>query len=384
MLMSFSPCTRWCLISALCFLAGCVNSKVRYKDLLMPLSRMGVSANRLEAFPAFLLYPDSKAVPSGGRLILETSPEPTVFESDHAGQVMIPVTSALLRNNPPARFEPKGVNLVLRFSAKLDGNKVKSVQIFSPSGMKVKGDSRVAVFHEGGQENLASEVRSELLRARGVIKTMLGLEPLRWAVILETRRKEMNVLYLTVPAAGYDSSWRCFKEEWESGDFMSVNPHKWTESVLISAIALYDDPQNRFIGDGLAELVTWRISGLPKDYLQRLSPAQIGDQKTVDLLSAFRTIPDEILHLRKIGHGMEKHGFPPGYALSFAFWHELYEKHGSTLITRFVEKMRRHPSASAEDAIAILVELTGDKKLGDRIRFANVAAARSRIQRLLP
>lgn len=354
----------------------------------MPLSRMGVPANRLEEFPVFLVHADTKAAAPGIRLILDTSPEPTVFVSDDTGQIMIPVEPALLRKNPRVRIEPNGdtngVNLVMTVSGKLDGRSVKSVQVRSPSGLKKIGDSRVAVFYEDGNEALAREVQSELIRARGVIKSVLGLEPKRWAVILETNRKEKNMLYLTVPAVSYDSSWRCFKEDWESGQFMDYNPHEWTESTITSAFNLYDDPRNRFIGDGLAEFVTWKVSGLPKDYIDRLSPAQIGDRETVDLLSVFQAVSGKFFHRRRFDHAFEKLLFSPGYALSFAFWHQLYEEHGSTLTVTFVERLARHPSPSAEDAIAILVQLTGNKDIGARIRLANVEAARSRIKRLTP
>ena len=348
----------------------------------MPLTRMGVPADRLEQFPVFLTHTDTDQPARGAKLIVETSPEPSVFESSHTGQVLVPVDSALLRQNPSVRVEPEGVSLVMRASAKLDGGRAKSVELRSASDLDKIGDSRVAVFYDEGDKALALEVRSELIRTRGVIKSVLGLEPKRWAVILETIRKEANVLYLTVPAAGYDSSWMCFKEDFESGEFMDFNPHEWTESTVTSALELYDDPRNRFIGDGLAEFVTWKANGLPKDYIERLSPAQIGDRETVDLLSAFQALPGKFLHRRRIDRLPAKLLYSPGYALSFAFWHELYEKHGSRLIPTFVEHMARQRPASAEDAIEILVELTGDETVGDRVRSADVAAARSRIERL--
>ncbi len=384
MLMCFTQGPKFLVLAACGILAGCAASEYHYKDLFLPLSRMGVSPNRLEVFPVFLVHSDTKVAAPGARLIVDTSPEPTVFESDGAGQVMVPIDSALLWKNPPIRIEPKGVNLVVRISGKQTGRDVRSVQVRAAADLKKIGDSRVAVFHDDGDVALAREVQTELIRARGVIKSFLGLEPMRWAVILETNRKERDVLYLTVPAAGYESCWRCFKEDWESGAFMDINPHEWTESTLTSAFGLYDDPRNRFIGDGLAEFVTWKVHGLPKDYIERLAPAQIGDRETVDLLSEFQVIPWKFTQRSRFGRVPEKVSFSPGYALSFAFWHALYEEHGSALCSTFVEKLARKPSASAEAAIAILVELTGDKTVGDRIRYANVEAARLRIKRLTP
>jgi hypothetical protein len=382
--MNLVPGTRLLVISAIGFLAGCATSEVHYRDLFMPLNRLGVKASQLEELPVFLVQADTKEAADDARLILDTSPEPTVLETDPAGQVMIPVDSALLRNNPPVRIEPQGVNLVLAFSGKFEGRDARSVQVRSASGLKKTGDSRVAVFHEKGDEALARAVRAALIRTRGEIQSILHLEPRRWAVILETDREEKNVLYLTVPAAGYDSTWRCFREEWENGDFMDVNPHEWAETTLTSAIRLYDDPRNRFIGDGLAEFVTWKVSGLPRDYIERLSPAEIGDRETVDLLSAFQVVPGKFLLQGRLDRIPAKHAYIPGYALSFAFWHELYEEHGPTLIPAFVERLAQQPTAGADEAIAILVALTGDQAIGDRIRQANVEAARSRIRRLTP
>lgn len=380
--MRFSRAGRFLVFFACGWLAGCAAPDVRYKDLLAPLGRMGAPAHRLEEFPVFLVGSGTKSPVPGAKLIIDSSPEPMVLESDGAGQVMMPVDAALLRRNPPVRVEPDGVTLVMRYSGKFSGNRIRSVQIRSASGLAMAGDSRVAVFHEDGDEALAREVLAALMRSRDAVKSVLGLEPKRWAVILEPGAMEKNVLYLTVPAAGYESAWSCFREDWESGDFMDVNPHEWAESTLVSALELYFDPRNRFIGDGLAELVVWKVNGLPEDYAGRLSRGELGNRETVDLLSAFQAVPGRYLHRRGLQRGIAKHGFSPGYALSFAFWHELQEKHGPSITSAFVREMARRPSPSAEDAIAVLVQLTGDPGIGNRIRFADVEAARSRIQGL--
>lgn len=365
-------------------MAGCAPSQNRYRDFMV-LPQFGVTPKQLEALPMFLVHADTDAPAPDARMILETKPEPRVLQSDRTGQVMFPLEASLLKQNPPIRIEPNGtgdrLKLMARFSAKFEGSEIRSVRVRSAADLKRLGDSRVAVFHQQRDAALARKVRVDLIRARGVIRSVLGLEPVRWAVILETQGQEENVLYLTVPFAGYHC-WRCFRDEWESGEFMDVNPHEWAESTLVDTLDLYDDPRTRFIGDGLAEFVVWKVNGLPKDYGDRLSPAQVGGRETVDLLSAFQAIPGRFVQRGKIDRIPTKLLFSAGYALSFAFWHELHEQHGPELTSAFVERLRQKPSRSAEDAIAILAELTGDRGIGDRIRSANVEAARQRIKRL--
>jgi len=383
------PPTLLALTTAL-LLAGCATPQGRYRDLFLPLTRMGVSPDQLQAFPAYLVQPDSHTPAPHTRLVLDTAPQPILLESDAAGQILIPIRRDLLRENPPVRIQPnghpKGVNLVLKVSATLDGAKPQSVQVRAPTDLNKTGDAHCAVFHQPGDEALARRIHSALVRTRRTVHTVLGLQPQRWSVLLETQPQQKDVLYLTVPAPGYDQTWRCFKEEWHSGHFMDTNPHEWTESTLVAALDLYADPRNRFIGDGLAEYVTWKVNGLPKDYLDRLSPAQLGDRQTVDLLTAFQAIPGKFYDRRKIHRGIEKHGFSPGYALAFAFWHQLVEEHGPQLPAAFIHRLTHHSShsPSAEDALAHLIDLTGNAHLPDRLRHADIAAARTRLQRLIP
>lgn len=380
-LISFSLLAAW-----VGMVAGCATTGgYRYRDLFLLLDRMEVPADRLEALPVFLVEADSGEPARGARVVVETEPEPLVLAGDEAGEVLIPVEAALRRRNPPIRIEPAEakVRLVVTLSGKLSGREIEAVEVRTAAGKQRLGDSRVAVYHGNGETVLAREVRAGLIRSRQVVRSITGLEPLRWAVVIESAPKRPNVLYLTVPPPGQESAWICFREEWESGDFLDVNPHEWAEATLTSALGLYDDPRNRFIGDGLAELVAWKVNGLPEDYGDRLSTEWVGDGAAVDLLTAFQVVPGRVFHRRRIERGLEKHGYVPGYALAFAFWHELYEAHGAGLTRAYVAELARQPSVRAEEAIAILARLTGDASVEQRIRAANVAEARRRIERLI-
>lgn len=365
---------------------GCATSDgYRYRDLFILLDRMEVRPDRLEALPVSLIDAETGEPARGARLIVDTEPAPRVLPGDASGQVLIPVEPGLRRENPPIRIEPPEarVRLVATLSGSLSGREIASVSVRSAAGRRRMGDAQVAVFYGAGETALARKVRAGLIRSRAVVRSITGLEPPRWAVLIEPGPREANVLYLTVPPPGYESGWLCFREEWDSGDFLDVNPHEWAEATLTSAFGLYDDPRNRFIGDGLAELVAWRVNGLPPDYGDRLSPEQVGDRETVDLLSAFQVVPGRVFHRRRIERGLAKHGYVPGYALAFAFWHELYEAHGPGLTAAYVRELSRRPQVKAEEAIAILARLTGDETVGERIRAASVAAARLRIAGLI-
>lgn len=352
---------------------------------------MKVPIDELEAFPLFLVDPKTDQPASGARLIVETEPEELVLEADRVGQVLIPVRSELFLENPSIRIEPEGVNFLVRLSGGLMVQssekprfRIDSVELLSSHEMNKLGDARVAVFYVEVDSALAREILPELRRTRGVVKTTLGLEPRSWAVMVGGEQQEPGVFYLTVPAPGYDSTWSCFREEWKRGQFLDVNVHEWVETTLTSRLAtLYDDPRNRFIGDGLAELVAWRACGLRDNYGDSLSPALLGNRETVDLLADFRVMSGKAFHHRKFEREVEKHGFVPGYALSFAFWHELIENHGADLPSRFVQQIAKKPRVRADEAIAVLEELTGDDTIRNRVRSADVEAARSRIARLV-
>lgn len=345
---------------------------------------MGVEAEQVEKFPVHLHDADTGDPLSDARLVIGTEPETLVLETDQLGQVLIETDSKLLEENPIVRIEPnERAVLKSNISGSLRGHTMKSVQLHSASDLKKLGDSRSAVFYPSKDLRLAREVNAQLLRCREGIESNLGLEPIRLSVILGPETQESHVMYLTATAPGYEVTWLCFRKKWDSGEFMQTIAHEWTESTLIAHLSLYDDPRNRFIGDGLAELVQWKLYGHPQDYGERISPDQVGDHETVDLLSAFQAIPGKIFYRRKFDRGIAKHGYAPGYALAFAYWHELTEKHGATLPRRFVKKMSGKKSVTNEEAIEILSQLTGDKTIESQVRAVNVEDARMRIAHLV-
>ncbi len=340
---------------------------------------MNVSASVLKEFPVALVDRQTGKPATNGQLILETKPQPIVLRSNSAGQVMVPVRQDLLTVNPIMRAEPPGIDTVVSLTATIHGQ-IEEVEVSSALDLQQIGDERVAVFSQPKDAALAKKVLRELMRARTEVRNLLGLEPERWAVIVGPKR-ERDVLYMTVPASGYDSTWMCFREEWESGEFMRTNVHEWVESTIESRLSLYQDPRNRFIGDGLAEYASWRLYGLGSDYQNRLAPALVPQAK-VDLLSAFQAVPGSAFHRRKFDRGIAKHGYSPGYALAFVFWHDLIKRNGNRMPARFVATLAQFRPVTAERAIASLEALTGEDNIEAQLRNMDVARARATIQRL--
>tara|TARA_R110002096_G_scaffold147671_29_gene307913 strand:+ start:5652 stop:6677 length:1026 start_codon:yes stop_codon:yes gene_type:complete len=340
---------------------------------------MNVSASVLNEFPISLVDRQTGKPATNARLILDTKPEPIVLRSDSSGQVMVPVTRDLLAVNPVMRAEPAGIDTVVSLTATIHGQ-IEDVEVSSALELKKIGDANVAVFSEPEDAALARKVLAELMRARKEVRRLLGLEPERWAVIVGPKRKR-DVLYMTVPASGYESTWMCFREEWETGEFMRTNVHEWVESTIESRLALYSDPRNRFIGDGLAEYASWRLYGLGPEYRDRLSPAAV-PQETVDLLTAFQAVPGSAFHRRKFDRGIAKHGYSPGYALAFVFWHDLLKEHGTQVPARMVANLAQQRPVTVERAIATLEAITGEQGLEEQLRNSNVADARNTIARL--
>ena len=345
---------------------------------------MGVEAEQVEKFPMHLYDDDTGDPLPDARLVIGTEPEALVLETDQLGQVLIETDPELWKENPLVRIEPTDrAALSANISGSLRGSPMKSVQLHSASDRKKLGDARSAVFYPPEDLSLARKVNAQLRRCREEIESILGLEPIRLSVLLGPESDERHVLYLTATAPGYQVTWLCFKNDWNSGEFLRTLAHEWTESTLTGHLSLYDDPRNRFIGDGLAEFVAWKLYGIPADYGERLSPDQVGDLETVDLLSAFQAIPEKIFYRRKLDRGIAKHGYSPGYALAFAYWHELTERHGASLPREFVQEMSGKKSATTEEAIEILSELTGDQAIEPQVRAVNVEAARLRIAHLV-
>lgn len=340
---------------------------------------MNVSASVLNEFPISLVDRQTGKPATNARLILDTKPEPLVLRSDSAGQVMVPVTKSLISANPVMRAEPPGIDTVVSLTATIHGQ-IEDVEVSSALELRKIGDANVAVFSEPEDAALARKVLAELMRARKEVRRLLGLEPERWAVIVGPKRKR-DVLYMTVPASGYDSTWMCFREEWDTGEFMRTNVHEWVESTIESRLSLYNDPRNRFIGDGLAEYASWRLYGLGPEYRDRLSPSAI-QQESVDLLTAFQAVPGSAFHRKKFDKGIAKHGYSPGYALAFVFWHDLLKEHGTRVPSRLVASLIQHRPVSVERAIATLELITGEEGLEQQLRNMNVDEARRTIGRL--
>lgn len=354
-----------------------------YRDLFVWTRSLELPQKRLGRFPARIVEKGTDRPVPGARVGVLGPDSPLVWESDSQGIIWIPYDPKLYRANPPLRVEPGGVEFEVRFTATATESNYQKVEWRTGSDLEKLGDARVAVFHREGDGALAREVLAEMIRCHASVKEVLGIEPVSTAAILETGKKENRVLYLAFSEPGYRDTWMCFQDRWKSGEFGRVHAHEVAESTLVAALPLYEDPRNRFIGDGIAEWVSWSLQGLPSDYLEYLSPEKTGEADTVDLLEVFQAgkrLPG------KRGPGWRREhagGYAPGYALSFAFWHALTEEHGAGLIQEFVAQIQGRGAVSAEESLAILSRLTGDPQLGRRVRSVSVGEARTRIESLM-
>lgn len=354
-----------------------------YRDLFAWTRSMELPQKLLGHFPARMVEVGTDRPVAGARVVMLGSNPPLAWESNREGIVRIPFDPKLYRTNPPLRIEPGGVEFKVRFTATAIGARFQRVEWRTGSDMQKLGDANVAVFHREDEGALAREVLAEMIRCHVSVKEALGIEPVASAAILETGDKENGVLYLAFSEPGYRDTWICFHDRWKSGEFSRVHVHEVTESTLVAALPLYKDPRNRFIGDGIAEWVSWNLKGLPSDYLEYLSPEKTGRSETIDLLEVFQAsnrLPDKSgLGLRRENAG----GYAPGYALSFSFWHGLTEEHGAELIKEFLAQIQGREDLSAEESIEILTRLTGDPQLGERVRSVSVEGARKRIESLM-
>jgi len=381
-------CVRSCLIGLAFFVsgfAGCTSksSTPRYKDLFVAFTKLDIEPTDLDqGFPLFIV--DEKGDPkTGADLWLETEPERTHLTSNRFGQVIIPVSADLLAQNPELSGQP-GTSMSFRFSLKFSGQKVDEVIVRTTTEMNRQGNSHTVVYYDSHAKALADRVLRELERERKELRRLLGFEPVSWATLIDPEDQKKNTLYLTVPAPDCHNTWTWFGNQWRDGTVKRVNVHEWAESTLTERFpSLYDDPRNRFIGDGLAEWMSWKISGIDPSYVPSIS-SEVVSKETINLLDAFHVVPGgKVLSRRKLITGLEKHGYAPGYAISFVFWHQLTAKHGEDLPARYLSALAKtNETISNEIAIAVLEEITGDSNLQEALKNTNVAHARQIIEDL--
>jgi len=144
--------------------------------------------------------------------------------------------------------------------------------------------------------------------------------------------------------------------------------HEWVEGTIAKRL-YFRDRRTRWVGDGLAEYLAYRITQALdpeiacEGWNQQRIRLRLGREqgwKTYNLIEDFpvrRGQPGD-LNARDLEQGVKEQ---IGYGIAFVFWHRVAQRYGEDTIRRFWEELRRQSSPTAEDAARILQSLTGEE-----------------------
>lgn len=134
-------------------------------------------------------------------------------------------------------------------------------------------------------------------------------------------------------------------------------PHEAVEFKIFRI--MYHDRATRWIGDGLAEYISYTVSNeLASQVRSRVLQARQKEIQTFLVLEQDRKIYDLT---REFIYGEDHKDLPPvGYGISLAFWLHIAQQHGKSTIKTFWERVSQISRPSAQDAARILSELTGE------------------------
>jgi hypothetical protein len=350
--------------------------RVRYAKIIRP-ARIISLADPEEGFFAFSCSDsETHAVLSGVTFEIRSKAGVVELTSDDDGIVRIPVAEELERENPwvvCTRERRTSLNLHRTMSLPSTGPPRTRRERVTTQGKQSIAGNGFSVWFDPGLEDEAAKAATRMEEQRAVISRTIGIDPAPWGVILIETKQEDTTYVTQSPNPGI-SAWLYARGELNNGRFDATNTHEWTESTLNKALDLPSaDPRNRFITDGLAEYVNFLATGrrpqLPKS-LKELLDKRIS---SVNLLKNFQAVsPGEG---ETIEEALLRSGYPPGYALSFTFWHRLCREHGNDLPAKFLSRVKSAEKRDSANLIRILSDLTGEPNLKKRLTKADVQEA---------
>ena len=165
--------------------------------------------------------------------------------------------------------------------------------------------------------------------------------------------------------------------------------HEWVETTLTENFLedLYSsDRKNRWVGDGIAELVAFLMA-------REMAPAESTREHYADLDASLRKLyvdglRESVLHNWMVGEGLQELSatrLSPHvvkYAHAFAIWWEAWERAGDRLLGDFLDRVAAIPSAqrTSERCAAILSDLS-QMDVQSRLKRMDMRAVRAAFQR---
>ena len=204
-------------------------------------------------------------------------------------------------------------------------------------------DEKIRVLYPEGYEKQAQELMGILKEEEKIIDriTKMRLRPLK--VIMSDEPDRFHVGGWGVPL------------EPTTTDKYKLLPHEWVEGSLSRNCRIYEDPKNRWIGDGLANYIVFEI------YKQFYPQGFYTLSKTIPQEDSSRAYDLRTWvggRLRNPSGGISV-GWK-GYVLAPYFWAKVVDKsENPEIIAEFLAEFKTQEDKSQQNAIAILSRLSG-------------------------
>lgn len=244
----------------------------------------------------------------------------------------------------------------------------------------------LAYYADRSWQAMAQEALAYLTAAEQLLKDRLGLSLGRLAIVLIPYQQGLQVLILQ--RRGWDALRQILQldpilfplvvtpgissllQQPFSVRFWAhwVMVHEGVEGQLARKL-YFRDQSARWVGDGLAEYAAYVVTqeldpkvaceGWRNQQLRLRMGLERGLQQ-YDLIKGFPVRHDASLGQDGSRNASDAGVEQVGYALAFSFWYRMAQQHGEQTIRDFWERLSQELRPSAEDALSILEQLTGE------------------------
>ncbi len=222
----------------------------------------------------------------------------------------------------------------------------------------------IRLIYPNQEGEFAKKIMTTMIDEKEFIRNILSIEPIPWIVIMSKNEVEKPLFSLSSFYVNL-----AFDSISIKSNFLFFSVHEWVEVTLSDKLHIYGNKKsNRWIGDGLAQYVTfqWLKSVWPQFFcrdLQYIDSYLLNDDGVIyDLLRWKEAKISDIKKLSKKSHKTEwKISIDNrGYWYTPYFWAKIIDKSGKkNLINEFLLKFSILEVKSQDSAVIILNRLTG-------------------------
>lgn len=314
-----------------------------------------------DSLPVVFLFHDSLLKPEPGVLCSLTVGSTTFSRtSDDNGEVFFWIPSNMATEEVEClaySLQPvKHSIITITFPWVLSMSGGEPVSVEAGAGYLEIADDELRVLYPDGYKAQAFKMMNVLKKEKDIISDRTEMKLLPWKLILS------NKPFLAFSVGGYALT----PSPTDYEKYYPL-PHEWVEISLAKVYRIYDDSTNRWIGDGLANYISFETCKqfypqLFNNYANQRAMCRdsghVYDLRSWLTVGAERQIEEMGLDMPK-GVGSTPVGYD-GYYLAPYFWAKVIDKSGDPkVIAKFLEEYRKQEDKSSRNAIAILSRLSG-------------------------